>query len=73
MNSAETHALALRLYDAGRFEEALALLRQALADGESSEIWSDWATVQFRRGLAGEAEAGSVSYTHLTLPTICSV
>jgi tetratricopeptide (TPR) repeat protein len=58
MNSAETHALALRLYEAGRFEEALALLRQALTDGESSELWSDWATVQFRRGEAGEAEAG---------------
>jgi GT2 family glycosyltransferase/2-polyprenyl-3-methyl-5-hydroxy-6-metoxy-1,4-benzoquinol methylase/glycosyltransferase involved in cell wall biosynthesis len=58
MNSAETHALALRLYEAGRFEEALALLRQALADGESSELWSDWATVQFRRGEAGEAVAG---------------
>jgi len=58
MNSAETHALALRLYQAGRFDEALALLRQALADGESSELWSDWATVQFRRGEAAEAEAG---------------
>src|SRR4029077_5010866 len=58
MNAAETHALALRLYEAGRFDEALALLRQALGDGESSELWSDWATVQFRRGEAGEAEAG---------------
>ena len=56
MNSAESHALALRLYEAGRFEEALALLRQALADGESSEVWSDLATVQFRRGEVGEAE-----------------
>src|SRR5258708_11987828 len=58
MNSAETHALALRLYEAGRFEETLTLLRQALADAESGELWSDWATVQFRRGEAGEAEAG---------------
>jgi GT2 family glycosyltransferase/glycosyltransferase involved in cell wall biosynthesis/2-polyprenyl-3-methyl-5-hydroxy-6-metoxy-1,4-benzoquinol methylase len=58
MNSAESHALALRLYEAGRFEEALALLRQALGDGESSELWSDLATVQLRRGEAGEAEAG---------------
>src|SRR5579864_3888371 len=58
MNAEESHALALKLYEAGRFDEALALLRQALADAESSELWSDWATIQFRRGEASEAEAG---------------
>lgn len=58
MNAAESHALALRLYQAGRFEEALALVREALSDGETAELWSDWATIQFRRGAAGEAEAG---------------
>lgn len=58
MNSAEAHALALRLYDAGHFDEALTLLRQALGDAESGELWSDWATIQFRRGQTDEAEAG---------------
>ncbi len=58
MNAGELHALALRLYEAGRFEEALALVRQALNDGETAELWSDWATIQFRRGEVGEAEAG---------------
>ncbi len=37
MNSAETHALALRLYEAGRFEETLTLLRQALPDRFADE------------------------------------
>ncbi len=58
MNAAEIHTLGLRLYEAERFDEALALLRQALGDAESSELWSDWSTVQFRRGETGEAEAG---------------
>src|SRR5260221_9302525 len=58
MNAAEIHTLGLRLYEGERFDEALALLRQALGDAESSELWSDWSTVQFRRGETGEAEAG---------------
>ena len=58
MNPGEAHALALCLYEAGKFDEALALMRQALSEGESAELWSDWATIQFRRGEAGEAEAG---------------
>src|SRR6266481_716528 len=58
MNGAEIHTLGLRLYEAERFDDALALLRQALGDAESSELWSDWATVQFRRGETSEAEAG---------------
>ncbi len=58
MNAAEAHGIALRLYEAGRFDEALVLLRTALSDADTGELWCDWATIQYRRGEAGEAEAG---------------
>ncbi len=58
MRVEELHKLALRLHESGHHEEALKLLREVLAETSSSEIWGDWATIQFRRGEAGEAEAG---------------
>ena len=58
MRIEELHKVALRLHESGHHEEALKLLREILAETNSSEIWSDWATIQFRRGELGEAEAG---------------
>ncbi len=52
------HQEALQCFQQGRPERALALLKTVLADDESSELWNDWASVQFRLGNAEEAEAG---------------
>ena len=49
----------------GRFDENLIPLW--VADGDAL------APLQIREAVAEAAKAGTVSYTHLTLPTICSV
>jgi O-antigen biosynthesis protein len=58
MNAREKHAMAVRLFGAGQKQEAMTLLREVLAEEETSEVWSDWAAVQFSLNLAGEAEKG---------------
>jgi len=58
MTPREQHAMALRLFQAGQAAEALALLREALRNDEYSELWSDWAAMQFSLGQPGEAERG---------------
>jgi GT2 family glycosyltransferase/SAM-dependent methyltransferase/glycosyltransferase involved in cell wall biosynthesis len=58
MNARHKHAMAVRLFNAGQKQDALTLLREVLAEEESSEVWSDWAAVQFSLNLAGEAEQG---------------
>lgn len=54
----ELHAQAVKKYEAGRWEEAARLLSEALREDETSEAWSDWASVQYRLGRKEEAEAG---------------
>lgn len=58
MNAREQHAMAVRLFAAEQKQEALALLREVLDEEETSEIWSDWAAVQFSLNSLGEAEKG---------------
>jgi GT2 family glycosyltransferase/SAM-dependent methyltransferase/glycosyltransferase involved in cell wall biosynthesis len=58
MNAREKHGMAVRLFGAGQKQDALTLLREVLAEQESSELWSDWAAVQFGSNAAGEAEKG---------------
>ncbi len=58
MNARDNQAMAVRLFGAGQKQEALTLLRESLAEEETSEVWSDWAAVQFSLNLAGEAEKG---------------
>jgi Flp pilus assembly protein TadD len=58
MNVREKHAMGVRLFAAGQKQEALTLLREVLAEEETSEVWSDWAAVQFSLNVAGEAEKG---------------
>ena len=57
MRPAEKHQLALRLAARGNAEEALSLLGDALGEEESSELWNDWAALQFTAGQTDEAEA----------------
>src|SRR5262249_35463799 len=58
MRSADKHRLALRLLSTGNRDEAQALLRDAIVEEETTELWNDWAAVQYARGEAGDAEAG---------------
>jgi GT2 family glycosyltransferase/SAM-dependent methyltransferase/glycosyltransferase involved in cell wall biosynthesis len=58
MSSADKHAAAVALSNAGRHQEALALLCQLLGETDSSEYWNDWAALQFRLNHKDEAEAG---------------
>jgi O-antigen biosynthesis protein len=46
------------LYQSGRYQEALALIVEALQQCDSSECWNDWAALQFRLNRREEAEAG---------------
>lgn len=47
-----------RLFEQGRVDEASNVLGEALRQGETSEGWSDWATVQLARNRPSEAERG---------------
>ena len=47
-----------------------------LGEGIKSAGWGEWATLKempVNGGFSYGVNAGAVSYTHLTLPTICSV
>jgi len=54
----DKRAEATKAFAEGRTNEALSLLEQLLAEDSTSELWNDWATVQFVRGDAKEAERG---------------
>jgi GT2 family glycosyltransferase/glycosyltransferase involved in cell wall biosynthesis/SAM-dependent methyltransferase len=58
MTPIEKHALAIRLFAAGQKEEALALLRAALGEMETADLWNDWATVTYAAEGLEEAEVG---------------
>jgi hypothetical protein len=42
----EKHAMAVRLFESHAFQAAANLFGAALADGETGELWNDWATTQ---------------------------
>jgi len=54
----ETHQEALKLFEQGDLIKALDLFKAVLQDDESSEVWNDWATIQFRLGQLEEAVEG---------------
>src|SRR5579863_8738301 len=56
--AAEIHAQGLLHFAAGRHQDALASFRSALRESDFSELWNDWAAVQFILGHKDEAEAG---------------
>jgi predicted O-methyltransferase YrrM len=47
-----------QLVQNGRLEEAERLTAASLAQGETVELWNDWATIQCRRNRIAEAEQG---------------
>jgi tetratricopeptide (TPR) repeat protein len=54
----DLHQQGVRLFKEGRIEEASHVLGEALRQGETSEGWSDWATLQLARNRLPEAERG---------------
>jgi glycosyltransferase involved in cell wall biosynthesis/predicted SAM-dependent methyltransferase len=54
----QTGALVSRLLQESKPQEALELLVAALAKNETSDLWNDWATVQYVCGELAQAEAG---------------
>lgn len=54
----DEHRRGVLLFDAGDFQGALEAFRNALAQAEPAELWSDWAAAQFALGRAEEAEVG---------------
>jgi tetratricopeptide (TPR) repeat protein len=51
-----TQERAVDLHASGDLTAAAELLATAIAESESSELWSDWGAVQASRGEAGDAE-----------------
>jgi FkbM family methyltransferase len=47
-----------QLIQEGKPNEAAMLLNAAITQGETAELWNDWATVQHGCGQAGQAECG---------------
>jgi hypothetical protein len=54
----EKHALAVRLFENREFKAAANLLGAALAEGETGELWNDWATAQNACARPNLAELG---------------
>jgi GT2 family glycosyltransferase/SAM-dependent methyltransferase len=54
----ECHRLGVLHFEKGEFARALEHFRKALAQSESAEFWSDWASAQFAAGNSEEAEVG---------------
>ncbi|MGH9400998.1 MAG: glycosyltransferase [Terriglobia bacterium] len=49
---------ALRLFAEGKYEQAAGFLAEALKNGESSELWNDWATATLMCNQAEHSEQG---------------
>jgi GT2 family glycosyltransferase/glycosyltransferase involved in cell wall biosynthesis len=58
MSNIPKHQQGLELFERGQFEDAVRLLGEALAERESSELWSDWATAQAQCRHPRQAEQG---------------
>jgi len=54
--STEKHRQGIHHFREGRLEEALQLLGEALAEGETGERWNDWAAVQLAAKNPADAE-----------------
>ena len=54
----EQHRQGCKLYEQGRYPEAISSLNDALLQGESAERWNDWATVQLASSNYELAERG---------------
>jgi len=52
--------LVAQLIQEGKFQEALKVLDAAITQGESAELWNDWATIQCCKGNTQEAERGYI-------------
>jgi glycosyltransferase involved in cell wall biosynthesis len=50
--------LAVKLYQEGKLEDASRAFGEALVERETSDRWTDWATVQLARNRTEEAECG---------------
>jgi Flp pilus assembly protein TadD len=53
-----SHLRGIRLFKENRIPEALLALDDALREGESAELWNDWATAHVAAGRFEEAEKG---------------
>src|SRR5208282_2832097 len=54
--STEKHQQGLQHFHEGRLEDALQLLGEAIAEGETSERWNDWAAIQLAARNPADAE-----------------
>jgi len=55
---ADKHQQGVQLYREGRIVEAIQLLGEAIAEGETSDCWNDWAAVQLVARNVSDAEKG---------------
>ena len=46
------------LQQGGTLKDAIAILDKAIAQGETTQLWNDWASIQYAAGNATEAERG---------------
>ena len=60
MLTAHKHEMGVRLYQAGRFQEACKVLGEALGEGVTSELANDWGAAELACGHADRAEQGFV-------------
>ena len=58
MSVQPAHLRGIRLFQENRIPEAMLALDEALREGETAELWNDWATVNVAAGRFGEAEKG---------------
>lgn len=54
----DAHRRGVLCFEQRNFSQALDFLREALAQSESAELWSDWAATQFALHSFDESEAG---------------
>ena len=52
------HDQALEMFSRGQLPQSAKLLQYLLKQNENAELWNDWATVQFFRGVTPDAERG---------------
>lgn len=52
------HRTAVELYNAGQLEAADRVIREALREEDTGEMWNDWAVIQFALGRTEEAKSG---------------
>jgi SAM-dependent methyltransferase len=58
MPTTAKHRSAVDLYNAGQLEAADRVIRDALREDDTGEMWNDWAVIQFALGRTEEAKSG---------------